>query len=211
MSAGEVGNGKSASDLRLAGFLLSASGLLFLLANHIAESIYPGYSVKTNFLSDLGAVGQRTTLLWDSQLFVSAILWLLGVCLLFRRSGKSRGVWALFVLAPVGQLVVSVFPENTVLALHTVGALLAFVAGGLSAVYTYRLTSSPFRYLSVLLGATSLLSFALFVSGRFLGLGAGGMERMIVYPIALWLVVIGGYVMAVEPTVSARQPSGPGK
>jgi hypothetical membrane protein len=193
-SFGKVG--KPSSDARRAGILLSLSGALFFISNHIAEATYPNYSVRSNYLSDLGATGQPTTLLWNSQLFVGAVLWLLGMYFFLRRGGRSRLTWIPYVAAPIGQMVVSLFPENTVLALHTIGALVAFTMGGISALYAFRLTRPPLGYLSSFLGVTSLASLLLFVSGRYLGLGVGGMERMIVYPVTLWLIALGGYLMA---------------
>jgi hypothetical membrane protein len=35
-------------------------------------------------------------------------------------------------------------------------------------------------------------------SGHDLGLGVGGMERMVVYPIVIWLIMLGGYLMATD-------------
>jgi len=195
---------KPKSDTRLAGVLLCISGITFFIFNHIAESIYPNYSVSKNYLSDLGATGQRTTLLWDPLLFVTGVLWLLGMYFFLRRSGRGKLTLALYILAPFGQITVSLFPENTVLAIHTVGALIAFILGGVSALFTYRLTRSPFRYFSVLLGAVALASLVFFVSGHDLGLGVGGMERMIVYPMTLWLIMLGGYLMATDDEKQAR-------
>jgi len=51
---------------------------------------------------------------------------------------------------------------------------------------------------SLLLGALTLSSLMLFVLGNYIGLGAGGMERMIAYPVILWGVGFGGYLMASE-------------
>jgi hypothetical protein len=40
--------------------------------------------------------------------------------------------------------------------------------------------------------------YALFVSGVYFGLGHGGMEKMIVYPVLLWYVGFGGHLMATK-------------
>jgi hypothetical protein len=53
----------------------------------------------------------------------------------------------------------------------------------------------PLRYISVFLGIFSLLSFALFLLNQDLGLGIGGMERMIAYPFVLAAIGFGGYLM----------------
>ena len=50
----------------------------------------------------------------------------------------------------------------------------------------------------IFLGGLTLGSLALFVLGIHLGLGPGGMEKMIVYPVILWGAGFGGYLMASE-------------
>ncbi len=61
-----------------------------------------------------------------------------------------------------------------------------------------RVTTAPFRFVSLLLGAVSLLTL---ISTLFLGdgspmtvLGIGGIERWIVYPMILWVIDFGGYL-----------------
>jgi hypothetical protein len=39
---------------------------------------------------------------------------------------------------------------------------------------------------------------ALFAGNTFLGLGAGGMERMIFYPAMFWAIGFGAYLLAEE-------------
>ena len=59
-------------------------------------------------------------------------------------------------------------------------------------------TTAPFRLISFLLGAGSLLTL---VSCILLGddspmaaFGIGGIERWIVYPVILWVIAFGGYL-----------------
>ena len=56
-------------------------------------------------------------------------------------------------------------------------------------------------YLSIILGLATLAALFLFVGGINLGLGVGGMERMIVYPALLWAVGFGGHMMATEDSM----------
>ena len=51
----------------------------------------------------------------------------------------------------------------------------------------------PLSYFSVFLGIVSLSALVLFASGTYLGLGKGGMERMVAYPALLWVVGFGCY------------------
>ena len=140
------------SNTRLAGSLELSAGIVFIVFNTIAESIYPGYSVRTNALSDLGALGRRITLLWDSQLFLTGLLSLLAIVILFRGTSLNirgrRLTSVLYMLPPIGTIVVSLFPENSNLVIHTLGAFVNFLFGGIAAIYAYRFTRSPFRYFS---------------------------------------------------------------
>ena len=56
-------------------------------------------------------------------------------------------------------------------------------------------------YLSIILGLSTLAALSLFIGGIHLGLGVGGMERMIVYPTLLWAVGFGGHLMATEDSM----------
>src|SRR5439155_221141 len=70
--------------------------------------------------------------------------------------------------------------------------LLLFV--GLAAIFRARIGRPPFRYLSLVLGVLSLVALGLFIANADLGLGPGGMERMIVWPILVWGTAFGGYL-----------------
>jgi hypothetical membrane protein len=54
----------------------------------------------------------------------------------------------------------------------------------------------PFNIISILLGLMSLLALVLFIGNIYFGLGVGGMERMIVYPILIWMMGFGGFLIA---------------
>jgi hypothetical protein len=79
-------------------------------------------------------------------------------------------------------------------------ALTAFLAGGVAVIVSSRVTAAPFRQLWALLGAVALAATALGVLflewAPVAALGEGGIERWIVYPIVLWLVAFGSYLLA---------------
>jgi hypothetical protein len=52
-------------------------------------------------------------------------------------------------------------------------------------------------YFSLGAGVMTLVATVLYVNGIYLGLGPGGMERMVVYPVLLWSIGFGGYLMAI--------------
>lgn len=108
-----------------------------------------------------------------------------------------------FALASVGSLGVGLFPENTFIVngvpiFHAVFARMAFVIGGFAAIFS-KITTPPFKYISIILGVGTLLAAVLFfttASFNYIGLGAGGMERMMAYPTLMWIAGFGGYLLA---------------
>jgi hypothetical protein len=51
----------------------------------------------------------------------------------------------------------------------------------------------------------TLATLGLFESGQYLGLGAGGMERMIAYPALMWGAGFGGYLIAYSQERTIQQ------
>ncbi|MDA4119883.1 MAG: hypothetical protein OK436_04790, partial [Thaumarchaeota archaeon] len=75
-----------------------------------------------------------------------------------------------------------------------------FLFAGLSAVVTSRFQKKPMSYFSVILGLMTLAALVLYVGGNYLGLGPGGMERMVVYPVLVATIGFGGHLMAMDET-----------
>jgi hypothetical membrane protein len=203
--------------IALAGELLFIGAAWGSLAITIAESLTPGYDVSTETISGLGSpffsgtcdVVPRclTPMQPASAIFVSA-LFILGILQLWsgyllRKSTTHRrfglavavvGVGALFVgvsYLPFYLGVSTVGVVGVMFVIHSVGALVQFILLPIAAISTYRFTAKPMRYLSMVLGVISLAATVLFVPGIYLGLGAGGMERMIVYPLFVWQIGFG--------------------
>jgi hypothetical membrane protein len=189
------------ADRKLAGFLAFIGGVECLLGISIAEELYPNYSVSANFISDLGATcrsGTCTIMEPSSSIFNSSVA-LLGVFVIaasyfFYRSTKKMTFPILLILSGIGALGVGFFPETTGV-IHAIVSLIVFLFGGLSAVASFKFQELPMNYLSIVLGAVTLAALALFLSGNYLGLGQGGMERMIADPALFWLVGFGAYLM----------------
>ena len=171
-----------------------------MLGMLVAEAVYPGYSISQNYISDLG-VGP-SALIFNSSVFLLGLMVVLGAYFM-RRSFRDRLVTGLLVLAGVGAMGVGLFPENNPV-MHRIVADVAFNFGGLAPIAACRLLRKPFNYFSLVLGLVSLCAMVLlsaqysFGLGEqyFLGLGPGGMERMIVYPVLLWEMGLGGYLTA---------------
>jgi len=63
----------------------------------------------------------------------------------------------------------------------------------------------PFSAISVILGLMTLGALGLFVGKIYLGLGVGGMERIVVYPILMWGAGFGGYLIAYQEERRTQQ------
>ncbi len=186
-----------------AGVFLFIGAVQFVLGMLIAEFLYPGYSASMNYISDLGATCHTTCIIHQPSAFIfNTSVSLLGVLALASsyfiwREFHNRLISLLLGLSSIGMVGVGLFPETAGMV-HLIVSFITFFFGGLSAIATYKLVKAPFKYLSVLMGMIGLIALALFISKIFLGLGPGGMERMITYPLLLWVIGFGGYLMSSE-------------
>jgi hypothetical membrane protein len=161
--------------------------------------------MSPNFISDLdlGVWGEPSAAIFNPSTFLFGLL-VLASAFFIQREFKMSALSIFVALSGLGAMGVGLFPENTFVVngvpiLHTLSAGVGFIFGGIAAITSYKITKAPFRYFSVILGAAALLALILFrttESYDYLGLGVGGMERMIVYPTLLWTVCFGGYLMA---------------
>ena len=176
---------------KIAGLLLFIGGIECVLGIIMAEALYSGYSTSENYISDLG-VGP-SSLIFNSSIFLMGML-AVGAAYFIQRAFNFRLFSTMSAITGIGAMGVGVFTEDAGV-IHAVFSLITFLFAGLSAILSYKLQKPPLSYLSIVLGALSLSALALFGSGIFLGLGKGGMERMIAYPALLWAVGFGGYLI----------------
>jgi hypothetical membrane protein len=186
-----------------AGILVFLAGMEFGFFFVLAEISYPGYSVFKNYISDLGATCSNATCTFvqpSSMLFNMSItvlgLLLLAASFYLWRGFRSRTIMLFAVLSGIGAMGVGVFNESFGL-IHGIFSAWTFISTGIFAVLTYRILRRPMSYFSLGAGVITLVATALYVSGIYLGLGPGGMERMVVYPVLLWSIGFGGYLMAI--------------
>jgi hypothetical protein len=82
--------------------------------------------------------------------------------------------------------------------------MVCFVTAPLSAIAAYRLVNKPFAYFTVVIGIFSLIVLfsAVFAveSSPFVAFGRGGEERAVAYPVLLWMIGFGGYLMGHSQT-----------
>ena len=179
------------SSAKVAGALFFIATSQFVLGLVVAEALYSGYSVSANYISDLG-VGP-SALVFNVSVFLMGLLIILGAYFL-QRGFNYRALTVLLILTAIGAMGVGVFTENSG-TIHSVVSLIAFLFGGLSAIASYKLLKLPFSAIAVILGLMCLGALVLFMVKVDLGLGVGGMERMIVYPLLVWGAGFGGHLI----------------
>lgn len=177
------------------GALFFAGSVQFMIALTIAEVLYPNYNVSLNPLSDLGAmVFQPSAYIFNGSVIIFGLLIIAGAY--FTMKGfDSKPLVAVLLLAGIGVAGVGMFTE-TILGPHLIFSLMAFLFSGLAAILSFKVVNSSFRYFCVALGVAVLLALVLFIFEFDMGLGHGGIQRMVAYPAILWYVGFGANLMA---------------
>ncbi len=92
---------------------------------------------------------------------------------------------------------VGLFPGYTG-NIHTIFAMISFILGSLVLLTSFTiLRDSLLKYVLPVLGIAFvdiLLVIILQEANPFMGFGIGGIERLIVYPVILGIVALGGYL-----------------
>jgi hypothetical membrane protein len=185
------------SDLRLPGLFFFLLGAGFLIVTMLAASIAPDYDFRGGAISGVIA---ETALLFNSLLVVMGVLNIVGGYLFYR---SHRRLWLLgmYVIAGVGTIGAGLFPLDTG-GVHSIFALVAFLVYNVEGLGTAIVLAGPTRALGFIAGAVGLIYTILMVIGDsgntavFGPYGHGGSERMMAYPLMLWLIALGGYLMA---------------
>ena len=184
---------------KVAGTLFFIAATQFVLAFSISESLYPGYSMSANYISDLG-IGP-SSLIFNSSAFLLGLLLLIGTYFL-RPISDFKTINMLLLLTALGAMGIGVFTKDYRIA-HGAVTTMTFFFAGLSAISSFKVLKTPSSLMSIILGTMTLGALVLFSSGMitsgsltsdiaydsdfYMGLGPGGIEHLIVYPALIWL------------------------
>jgi len=189
-------------SVRWGGLLIAVGAVQFAVANAIVQSRYGGYSLLTNYISDLGNTSTSPLpAVFNVSIILLGTFAFLGILLAwggFPRGGSRVAGLFLLLIASVAAIVVGLYPENVNATVHDTASLLVFLPAGLALVI---LSSGMrtgtmwdgFRAFTVILGLVVLLSLAYYAPTQTFSTtwDPGLIERLIVYPILLWAVVVG--------------------
>jgi hypothetical membrane protein len=192
----------------------------FVIQIIVASDWLKPYSLSRNTISDLGNTacgiyGGRYVCsplhpVMDLSFITLGVTMIIGSVILIRSLrnredlGLKLGLY-LLIMSGLGVILVGLFPENTIGFLHSLGASFCFLLGNIGFLIAGLRMRLPktIKIYTVVAGLSSLFAFCLFVSDHYVGLGEGGMERIVAYPQTLWLIIVGCYFIFTTKYISS--------
>jgi hypothetical membrane protein len=196
----------------LSGLLYVSSVQYFIVQLITANRWSKPYNISRNTISDLGNTkcGQyggryvcsplHATM--EASFICLGITMIIGSMMLLRLTTDKwlRLGFSFLCISGVGVILVGLFPENTISALHSLGAGFCFTIGNFGFLIAGKRLSlpRPLKAYTYVAAIASLCAFGLLVSDHYVGLGEGGMERIVAYPQTIWLIFVGIYLIFSE-------------
>jgi hypothetical membrane protein len=188
--------------------LLILGVVQFLVGMAWAQLLYPnppGYSLTGNYISDLGAPGGSAHgVVFNASIRILGACTILGAVLIrtaFPTRRTTRLGIAALALAGVFAIAVGTFPEDYMGGnIHSIVSALTFFFSGLALVVLAAAMIRDTRWkglrtYTLASGVVTWVAMGLFIKGIYLGLGEGGMERLLVAPILLWGILVGIHLL----------------
>ena len=191
--------GKELTNKDLIGLLLLFGPLEFFLAIIIGAGITPGYHTGVYYVSSLG-VGE-TALLFNISVMI------LGGCLVlasyFVQKEYEKTLFSVLIfLSGFCALGVGVFPENS-RPLHGIFTAFVFLFGALFLMSSITVKRTPILYITTIIGSLMLIMSFVFLpylgldvesTAQFMGFMKGTLERFIIYPTLIGVILLAGYL-----------------
>lgn len=200
------------NNRELAGILLFIGAAQFLTVMMIGEAVAPDYSMHENAISDMGVIDE-TRWFFNPSMFLIGLLNLLAGYFFYKIHGDKILLIA-FSIGGIGAMGAAAFPLDHPTGVHGLFALLAFLLMNVEALLTARLLKGFMSLTSIVSGLIGLVFLVMMVlvdggsvdmSGS---IGHGGTERMIAYPVLIWMVLIGGYLLG-SPEIHTKMKGAP--
>ena len=199
----------------------------FVVANVVTQAAWKTpYSLAHNNISDLGVT---SCWVFDEEfpryicsplhdvvnvsMIAQGLLLAAGVLLTVRLWGTgswARAAQALLLLAAVGYVFAGVWPADVNLDGHVLGAFLILIVGNLGLLLAGLVPRASLlgraRWFTVAMGLVALAGTWMHLERQFGALGLGGSERLAVFPLQVWTIVMGSLLLAWS---RVRRPSAP--
>lgn len=180
-------------DNKRFGKLVISIAIMYIIIQSYIATLYPGYSVVANAISDLGS-NVHTAWIDTPFVIIFAIVLIAASLYSYRFTGNVV-LAVLMTLVGVSVIGTGAFTESANIQLHGAFSIIAFASIDGSVLYfAFSSKDKKYAYSSYALGAIALLSTIVLMlhsepNGTF-----GLFERMIVYPYIVWLAIFGFYI-----------------
>ena len=186
-----------------------SSSQYYLVQIFVAVAWSTSYSLRFNTISDLGNTACRIYngryvcsplhSLMNASFIVLGLTMVIGAGLIYQEFKETQGSltgFSFMAIAGLGTLIVGLFPENSINSVHIFGATLPFLVGNIGLIILGLTLEMPksLRIYTLLSGIVSIAALIFFSFQNYLGLGIGGMERIVAYPQTMWLIIFGIYI-----------------
>ena len=166
---------------RYAAFMLLFGDIEFFIFLNIAGFLDKGYSISNNTISHLGI--DSLPYIFNIAIIVLGLSEIAASMLLKK---YSRAFLILLFTGGIGAMGVGMFNEHFG-HIHLLFALLAFLSPSILSFFAMMKNKNILGYEWALMGSISIAALILYISGIYLGLGNGGMERMVMIPELIWV------------------------
>ena len=175
-----------------AGILVFIAIAQFVIFLNIAAFLDPGYIIHTNTISHLGVPAYNPAwFVFSGSIFILGLLLITAGVLLME---YSRLLMIFLILSGLGSLGVGLVNE-TFGTPHLIFALFAFLFSSLASYAILYKNRDILSLMWGILGTIGLGALLLYMAKILLGLGGGGMERMIVIPNLIWALGFSTYLI----------------
>lgn len=204
----ELRSAWASAQVRVAGLLLMVATAQFFVAMAVEADLRPGYSDSANTISDLGVNINGWSYAWifNSSIILLGILTFVAVLLLipiFPRRRLATLAEVFLMIGIAGAIAVGIFTEQTYPQYHAhdIASIVTFLFANFGLLFMgiamFRDPVWDFHApLTLILGLVAVLSLADYVASwlaksGYLGLGEGGLERVVAFPVLIWAFVMG--------------------
>ena len=195
-------------SVRWGGVLIGTGVVQFVVAMAWVQSRYGGYSLLTNYISDLGNTATSPLpSVFNVSIILLGVFAFLGTLLAwggFPRGGTRVGGLFLLLIASIAAILVGLFPENVNPPVHDFVSLMVFLPGGLALVILAAGMREGthwwgYRTFSGVLGAITLASLFYYAPTQEYNstFDPGLIERLIMAPILIWGFVAAAHLIRI--------------
>ncbi len=173
-----------ADKKKFSGAVLFFGAMQFLLFVSIAEFVATNFTVSGNTISHLGI--DNAPYIFNTTIIILGLSEIIAGY--FLRENFSKLFSIFLMIGGIGAMGVGIFNEDFG-KIHLLFALLAFVFSSLGTyVIFFKKRKDLMTSMWAMLGTVALIALILYSLSIDLGLGKGGMERMIMYPNIIWAI-----------------------